>query len=231
MNIHYLQHVPFEGLGSIRNWAEQHGHVITCSRLYQGEQLPPRQNIDWLIVMGGPMGIYDDNLYPWLTPEKQYIQTAIHEGKRVLGICLGAQLIADALGAKVYPNPHREIGWFPIRLTEEAGAIPIFAEVPSKIEAFHWHGDTFDLPQDATWLAKSDACKHQAFIYEQRVVALQFHLETTRQNAEQLITHCQDEMIDAPYIQTPEMILSDDRRFERSNQFMWSILDQMGQQQ
>ena len=146
MNIHYLQHVPFEGLGSIANWVGQAGHNLTGSRLYAGEALPDPAALDWLIVMGGPMGVHDERHHPWLTREKQLIEQAIGQEKTVLGICLGAQLIADVLGARVYANEHREIGWFPVRRTSEAADCALGRVLPEQVEVFHWHGDTFDLP-------------------------------------------------------------------------------------
>jgi GMP synthase-like glutamine amidotransferase len=112
MRLHWLQHVPFEGLGYIKDWAEEQGFDITCTRLYEGEELPKMDEFDWLIVMGGPMGIFDYNDHPWLTDEKEFIELAIDEEKTVIGICLGAQLIATALGAEVKNNPVKEIGWY-----------------------------------------------------------------------------------------------------------------------
>ncbi|MCG8378009.1 MAG: type 1 glutamine amidotransferase, partial [Proteobacteria bacterium] len=112
MNIHFLQHVPFEGLGSIENYINEKSHHLSCSRLYLDQELPSVNDLDWLFVMGGPMGIYDEDQYPWLDREKKFIKQCIDSGKIVLGFCLGAQLIADVLGAKVYKNQYREIGWF-----------------------------------------------------------------------------------------------------------------------
>uniref|UniRef100_UPI0035623CEA type 1 glutamine amidotransferase n=1 Tax=Pontiella sp. TaxID=2837462 RepID=UPI0035623CEA len=110
MNLHWLQHVPFEGLGTIEQWAADHGAEITCTRLYAGDALPDLNSFDRLVVMGGPMGIHDHGEHPWLVEEKRFIKQAIDANKTVVGICLGAQLMADALGAEVYPGPHKEIG-------------------------------------------------------------------------------------------------------------------------
>ncbi len=186
MKLHYLQHVPFEGLGIIENWAVSNGFEISCTRLFADEKLPDIGSFDWLVVMGGPMGIYDHEAHPWLMAEKQLIKNTIDAGKTVLGICLGAQLIADVLGAKVYPGPQKEIGWFPLQ-----GSNPL---LPETLTAFHWHGDTFEIPKGATHLASSAACKNQGFIYNGRVVGLQFHLETTPQSMEALIENCGDEL-------------------------------------
>lgn len=227
MNIHWFQHVPFEGLGSIEAWARAGGHQITSTQFYTDNPLPSLNDVDWLIIMGGPMNVYEEERYPWLVKEKRFIGEAIEAGKIVLGICLGAQLIADVLGAKIYPNAYKEIGWFPIQKTEEAKRSRIFEALPSKIEVFHWHGDTFDLPAGAVRVARSAACENQAFIYNKRVVGLQFHLETTRQAAEQLIAHCANENVEGPFIQTPDTMLSNERRFERINEVMRRLLDML----
>ncbi|MBV9468373.1 MAG: type 1 glutamine amidotransferase, partial [Abitibacteriaceae bacterium] len=143
MRIHSFQHVPFEGLASIEAWATSRGHTLSASKFYNSEPLPQIEEIDWLIVMGGPMNIYEENKYPWLVPEKHFIKQAIDRQKPVLGICLGAQLIADVLGAKVTRNPSVEIGWFPIQLTAAALNSPLFSFLPSQFPVLHWHGDTF----------------------------------------------------------------------------------------
>ncbi|MCF7847614.1 MAG: type 1 glutamine amidotransferase [Kiritimatiellales bacterium] len=199
MKLHYLQHVTFEGLGIIEKWALDKGAAITCTRLFAGEKLPGIGTFDWLVIMGGPMGINGHDEHPWLGAEKEFIKEAIDSGKTVLGICLGAQLIADVLGAKVYPNAQKEIGWFPIHRSEDAPEL-----LPETIEAFHWHGDTFDLPEGAVRLASSKACRNQGFIYGDRVIGLQFHLETTEASMNALIENCGGELVDAPFIQPLE---------------------------
>lgn len=223
--LHFLQHVPFEGLGSIEAWASEAGFSITSTRLFAGEMPPDPEALDWLVVMGGPMGIYDEDKHAWLAGEKRFIETTIKSGKTVLGVCLGAQLIAGVLGATVRRNPHKEIGWFPVERTEGAGGSRLSAAIPDSIEAFHWHGDTFDLPSGAVHLARSEACENQAFVYDERVVGLQYHLETTRRSAELLIENCSDELVEAPWIQTPQEMLADDSRFERINRAMANLLD------
>jgi GMP synthase (glutamine-hydrolysing) len=225
LRIHSLHHVPFEGLGSIAAWAQAAGHQISSTRLYAGESPPPLGQVDWLIVMGGPMGINDTERHPWLRKEKIFIGQAIDQGKKVLGICLGAQLIADVLGASVHPNPEKEIGWFPVFRTPEAMRLPIADQLPDHQEVFHWHGDTFELPAGAVHLLRSDQCKHQAFLYENRVLALQFHLETTPESAADLLRHCAAELVGAPYIQTPAAIMAKPERFATINRQMTGILD------
>ncbi len=226
MNIHYLQHVPFEGLGSIEQWAARRGDAVSVSRLYQGDALPALDAFDLLIIMGGPMGVYDEQEYAWLAPEKRWIAEAITAGKRALGICLGAQLIAAALGANVRRNPCKEIGWFPLELTDNGRESQFFKHIPSGSDVFHWHGDTFDLPDGAEWIARSAACEHQAFVYRQRVVGLQFHLESTAQSVGLLIENCRNELVDAPFIQSGAAMLARPERFARINALMNGLLDE-----
>ncbi len=227
MNIHYLQHVPFEGLGSIETWANTRGDSIAVSRLYQGDALPALDAVDLLVIMGGPMSVNDEREFPFLVAEKQFIAAAIQAGKRVLGICLGAQLIATALRAKVYRNTQKEIGWFPIELTEAGRNSRLFARVPSGSDVFHWHGETFDLPDGAEWLAQSQVCRHQAFSYREHVIGLQFHLETTPESATQLIVNCGDELVAAPFIQSAEAMLAQPERFAAINRMMSGLLEEL----
>jgi GMP synthase-like glutamine amidotransferase len=152
MRIHCLQHVPFEGPARIGDWAERRGHSLAVSHLYAGDPLPAIDRFDRLVVMGGPMGVADEAEYSWLAHEKARIEEAIAAGKSVVGICLGAQLIAEVLGARVHRNPVKEIGWFPIELTEAGRADPICDGLTGQAEVFHWHGDTFTLPSGAVQL-------------------------------------------------------------------------------
>ena len=157
MRIHYLQHVPFEDLANMESWASSRGHALSKTRLFSGERLPPPSSFDWLIIMGGPMNIYEEERYAWLAEEKEFIKKAVYSGKIVLGVCLGAQLISDVLGGLVTKNRYKEIGWFPVRLTEEGQASPVFSSLPDRFPALHWHGDTFSIPPGASRMAESDA--------------------------------------------------------------------------
>lgn len=178
MHIHSFHHVAIEGLGEIAAWANRKGHTLSSTHFYRGE-LPPASldGIDWLVVMGGPMNIYEHRNFPWLVVEKALIAEAATQNKRLLGICLGSQLIADALGGKVVQNPQVEIGWFPVRVDADAARFPAFAQFPPEFTPLHWHGDTFSVPPGATLAASSDACRNQAFARGTRIVGLQFHLE------------------------------------------------------
>jgi GMP synthase-like glutamine amidotransferase len=205
MRICYLQHAPIEGLGGIEPWLRERGHSLAGCRVFEEQCFPPMDEFDWLIVMGGPMGIHDDAANPWLSRERRFIGHAIREGKLVLGVCLGAQFIADALGARVFKNGEPEIGWFPVRASDEAPASVTFAEVPAEFVALHWHGSTFEVPEGATLLASSDVTAHQAFEAESgRVLALQFHLESTQAGVDGFIAECPDELVELPHVQAAE---------------------------
>lgn len=225
MRVHWLQHVPFEGLGSIGPWLESRGARLTHTPFFEkGAKLPRLDDIDWLIVMGGPMSVNDEADLPWLAEEKRFIAGAIAQSKIVLGICLGAQLIANALGAAVRRNPEREIGWFPV---EPAGAPGADALFDGPTDVFHWHGEIFDLPEGATLLARSMACGHQAFSIGRRVLGLQFHLEMTVEGARALVGNCAADLEPAQFVQSRAEILGDAERFRRLNRHMTAVLDRL----
>lgn len=235
MKIHWLQHVAFEGLGSIEKWAQEKGHALSCTRLFAGELLPALEAFDLLIVMGGPMGVHDQDKYPWLREEKTFLRRVIAAGKPVLGVCLGAQLLADVLGAQVMANTEKEIGWFPV---ERASGVParVFPEqlervLPVRQTVFHWHGDTFTLPEKAIHLYSSAACVNQAFVYEERVIGLQFHLETTPASVTALVENCRAELGPAPWIQKEEEILAAAGDvFAEINSWMGALLEHLARQ-
>jgi GMP synthase-like glutamine amidotransferase len=227
MRIHYFQHVPFESLGVIRKWAGSRKHNVSATRWYKNEHLPPVEEIDWLIVMGGPMGISDENKFPWLKEEKNFILQAIQCERRVLGICLGAQLIASVLGAKVGRNPHKEIGWHEVRLTEEGKTSKIFGNFPEQFVAFHWHGDAYELPAGSRRLAQSEACREQAFVYNDRVLGLQFHLDVRQRNVEQLIHYCREDLQEGAYTQKPAQMLARQDHFRNIQKNMFIVLDRL----
>ncbi len=225
MRIQYFQHVPYEGLGNIEGWIRSKNFVLSATRFFAADPLPKLDEIDWLIIMGGPMGSYDDKKYPWLTTEKRFIEASIKAGKKVLGICLGAQLIASVLGEKVYPHIHQEIGWFPLKLTAEGMESEVLRGFPTELLAFHWHGDTFSFPREASRLAETAACRNQAFAYGNNVIGLQFHLDVTRETVEQLIENCGAELVNSSYIQTPEQMLSPAAQFGNIQKYMYKLLD------
>ncbi|MGF1451436.1 MAG: type 1 glutamine amidotransferase [Opitutales bacterium] len=221
MRIHWLQHVPFEGLGMIEAWAADQGHELTATRFARGDALPLPAEVDMVIAMGGPMNALEDDKYPWLKLERLFLGDVIRAGKPVLGVCLGAQLIAAALGAKVYRHEHIEIGWWPVERTGTA-AIPW----PEEVEVFHWHSDTFDLPNGAEPLCHSTACEYQGFVWNQRVVGLQFHLEMRPEDVAAICENCGHEVVDGPWIQPMERLKHIDPDLqERRRRLLNMILD------
>ncbi len=234
MRAHYLQHVPFEGLGSIQNWLESNTYEISCTRFFQSSDLPDPSQIDLLIIMGGPMSVNDEKEFNWLTIEKQFINQVIKLGKPVLGICLGAQLIASSLGSKIYRNPVKEIGWFPVQASNPIqNPSPIAFSQPTPV--FHWHAETFDLPKGARRIASSEACRNQAFVYQNNVIGLQFHLETTPASAQLIVENCKSDLnknrlIKSEYIQNEDDILSTDLiNYSTINSLMDDILSHITQ--
>jgi GMP synthase-like glutamine amidotransferase len=227
MRIHALQHVPFEPPGSIEAWARRAGHALATTHLYRGELFPALEDPDLLVVLGGPMSVHDEARYPWLVDEKRLIERTIAAGRRVLGICLGAQLIAQVLGARVYANDEKKIGWFAVEATKAARTAPAFEDFARRLLAFHWHGETFDIPAGAVHVARSAACAHQAFAFGERVAALQFHLETTPAGARALIAHGIDELVAGRHIQQPLAMLGYPERFAAINVAMHALLDRL----
>ena len=226
----WLQHVPFEGLGSIEPWLRSRDYTLQCCPLYAGQALPAIDSFDWLIVMGGPMNVDDEQSYPWLAAEKRFIKRALHAGKRTLGICLGAQLMARALGAEVLKGDTPEIGWLPVDLTKMGAESGFLSDVPRVFDAFHWHGDRFNIPEGAIHAAASDACSNQAFIYGERALALQFHLETTAASAAALVHHCgEDISVTRASVQSAEEIMLCPERFDALNQIMASVLSRLAE--
>jgi GMP synthase-like glutamine amidotransferase len=208
MRIVYLQHEEFEDPAYLLSWARKRGHAVRGIRVYEGEPFPELDEFNFLWIMGGAMGVHDTAAFPWLGAEKDFIRRTVDSGKRVLGICLGAQLLADVLGALVFPNPHQEIGWFSVRFRPEARTMPGFGDVAGSFTAFHWHRDTFDVPPNAVLLAGSEACANQGFAAaEGRVLALQFHPEATIESVRRIADACGNGLNDAPFVQNRHDIL------------------------
>ncbi|MEH6500055.1 MAG: type 1 glutamine amidotransferase [Pseudoalteromonas distincta] len=230
MHAHYLQHADFERLGSIRPWLESNDYSVTCTRLHRGETLPDLAGIDLLIIMGGVMSVNDEQEHPWLVAEKAFIRQAINDGKAVLGVCLGAQLIANVMGSQVRPNARREIGWFPVRSVNH-GQTNVFS-FPEQINVLHWHGETFDLPADAVHLASSRACDNQAFQLGDRVIGLQCHLESTSSQIKAFVEATPvAELAQEEWVQSPERLLSIPAdELDRATLLMGAVLDYLHQQ-
>lgn len=206
MRVHVIQHVPFETPGLIAEWAADRGHTVTITRAW-ADAFPAQPGEGLLIVLGGPMGAADDDVLPWLSAEKRFIAETIAAGGPVLGVCLGAQIIALVLGGSVRRNPETEIGWYPVTRTPEAGQSPLFAEWPPEAVVGHWHGDTFELPEGVSSLLSSEYCRNQAFVFDSRVVGLQFHLEWTRELLTGMVEACAGELTDSGPAITPAAAL------------------------
>jgi len=228
LRVHWIQHVPFEGLGSIEAWLTGRGARVGASRMYERPALPRVQDVDLLIVMGGPMSVNDEAAFPWLREEKTFVAGAIDAGVAVLGVCLGAQLIASALGAGVRRNEHAEIGWFPIERVPGSSGVVADA-LPLRMDAFHWHGETFDLPPGARLVAGSEACRNQAFVIGDTVAGFQFHLETTPGSARALVENCRADLVPGRFIQQEDQILSPGDRFQRINAVMDAVLGRLAE--
>jgi GMP synthase-like glutamine amidotransferase len=225
MNVHVLQHAPFEGLAGLAPLLAACGAKISTTRFFENPTLPPLDSLDLVIAMGGPMSVNDEAEHPWLVAEKQFIRDAVQRGTPVLGVCLGAQLIASALGARVYRNAQKEIGWFPIEAVPASTGGSRFP-FPEKLNVFHWHGETFDLPHGAVHLARSAATQHQAFQVGRRTLALQFHLEVTPDAVQAFVDHCGDELRPAPFIQTKaDLLAAPPAAYAEANAWMKRALD------
>jgi GMP synthase-like glutamine amidotransferase len=228
MRIACIRHVPFEGPGAIADWAAARGHALSGSEAFKGH-LPALSDFDLLVVLGGPMGVYDVAEHPWLIEEREFLASAIDAGKVVLGVCLGAQLLADAIGGSVHPGPEREIGWFPVRVSAAGRSSALFGGWPDEFVAGHWHGDTFEIPPGVASAASSEVTANQAFVAcDGRAVGLQFHLEWTRDALAALVENCADELTGGGrWTRSAEELLADDDRFARSRELLFALLDRI----
>jgi len=226
MRLNCFQHVPFEDAAQIGAWAARRGHSLATTHLYRGDALPAHDSYDMLLVMGGPMNIYEHGKYPWLVAEKKFIREAIDAGKAVLGACLGGQLVADVLGGPVTRNRAREIGWHPVRLRPEAAQCGLLSGWPAEFTPLSWHGDAFAIPPGALRLASSEACATQAFAYGDRVVGFQFHVEYQADSIRAMLAECADELADGgPFVQAPEEILAGLPKLEQAHALLESMLE------
>lgn len=226
MKIQVLQHSALNTLGTIEEYAKIKNHPLESTRFYKTRNPPALDSFDLLIIMGGPMGIYDYEENPWLIYEKAFIKQAIEAGKPVLGICLGAQLLADVLSARVYENENREMGWCSVKAVRKEENKPEFLEgLPEEITVFHWHARTFDLPEGAEHLFRSEGCKNQGFIFNSRVVALQFHPEVHEERVESMIGRFGREIGEGPFIQRKEEMVGQEKYLASTKEFMFTVLD------
>ncbi|HEY4788378.1 MAG TPA: type 1 glutamine amidotransferase [Bacteroidales bacterium] len=212
MRAHCFQHEPFEGMAALETWLRNKKFEISYTHFFESDQIPSLDSIDWLIVMGGSMSVNDENEFPWLKKEKEFVRECIKKGKVVIGICLGSQMIANSLGSQVYKNEHKEIGWFPIHKMNSFKS-KLFEDFPNEITVFHWHGETFDLPDGAELIASSEACKHQIFTINDKVIGFQCHLETTDESLISLSDNCRAELKINPFIQSEMQMITDEKKY------------------
>jgi GMP synthase-like glutamine amidotransferase len=222
-----LQHVVFEEAGAINAWVVRNGHTLDILLVETIKQWPEPVEFDMLIILGGPMSVHDEAFHPWLKVEKRWLNQFIELKRPVLGICLGAQLLAETLGGSVYKATEKEIGWFPVQpvLTGR----PTGFHFSNKLTPLHWHGETFDLPKNAIRLAETATCLNQAFIFEDRVIGLQFHLEATSETVEKLLDAASHEIGIGVYQQTPEIIRGLNHLASNANRELFILLDYLGQ--
>jgi GMP synthase-like glutamine amidotransferase len=227
MHIHCLQHVTFENPGTIVEWAKNNGHTLSYTYFFETKFALPNVNaIDALLVMGGYMNVDEETKYPWLEAEKNFIKQAIDANKKVMGICLGSQLIAAALGSKVYYANEKKIGFFPISFTNEALQYLLFNHFTNPYNVFHWHGNTFDLPNNAILVASTATCKHQAFFIGNNVLALQFHFEMNETVIEDMLLHDGHELEElGNFIQTKEIIRQQYHHLQQNKKDIFLLLD------
>jgi GMP synthase-like glutamine amidotransferase len=227
MRAHCFQHEPFEGMAAIETWLKKKDFTIAYTYFFENGQIPAVNDIDWLILMGGSMSVNDEKEFPWLVKEKEFVRQCIKQGKVVIGTCLGAQMIANSLGAKVFKNTQKEIGWFPIQKSSWAHS-NLFTALPNELPVFHWHGETFDLPEGADLMASSEACKNQIFTINKNVIGFQCHLETTHESLISLSDNCRSELVPTTYIQSENQMIADEKKYSaRMQTALFGILDNL----
>ncbi len=224
LKIHVVQHIDFEGPAYIQEWACQNKYTLSYTKLHKNQKLPKPDDFDLLVIMGGPMSVNDADKYDWLSYEVDFIKTSIEAGKAILGICLGAQLIAKAMEANVYPVEYPEIGWFPILLERKDLPKDLKNTLPDYLTTFHWHGETFDIPRLATGFASSTDTPNQAFIYNRKVIGLQFHPEVNSESIDTMLHHMGHEIHESRYIQPIEAIQYGKINCEKNHAVMKAFL-------
>lgn len=219
------RHGDLEDAASIRAWAAPRGAEVLELDLHKTD--PPQEPAadEWLLVLGGAQRLHAPDRPAHLDAEVAAIQRCVAAGRTVVGICLGSQLMAEALGATTGPMPGPEIGWRPVSVRPEARQVPAFAHLPDGFETIHWHNDTFELPQGATLLGHSEHCPNQGFALGQRAVAMQFHLEPTRESLQRFLDAGCFTEAPGPRVQDPRDMLADPARFDRAIALLHGVFD------
>lgn len=225
MRVHLLKHMDHIGHGFIDEWLQEQGHPYKVTRVHAGEPFPAIDEFDFLIILGGEMGVYEEEEHPWLIQEKQWIRKVIDSNKRILGICLGGQLIASSMGATVRKHDHSEIGWWPITFKEPAFAHPFLKGINEINTLFEFHYDTFEIPSEAVLLAESKACKRQAFAIGDRILGLQFHPEFNPEIVEHIVNKMGPKIKNGPFVEPINEMLATPERFESSKLFLYTLLN------
>ncbi len=226
MKIHIIQHLEHENAGFILDWANERHHHLSFSFLFEPNiAFPDVDDFDMLVILGGTMSVHDEKKFKWLKAEKEFIKQTIQANKIIAAICLGSQLLAEALGSKVYRNKYKEIGFFPVRKTNAGRQDNVIAHIPETWQVFHWHGDTFDIPQGAVHLFYSDACQIQAF-RKDKMIGLQFHPEMNTTLLKAMINFERDELIKSSYVQTEAELFKNDTT-SRNKIYFFELLDKI----
>lgn len=224
MKIHCIRHEPFEGLAAIREWAVSNQLEISYTYTYLEQHFPEETDFDLLIIMGGTASVYDAADLPWVPEEMKFIKRVLDDGKKILGICLGAQLLAAVLGSRIYPGTAKEIGWFSVDFNREELSELDF--LPEEMVVFHWHGDTFDLPPGSVRLASSELTPNQGFVFNRKIWGLQFHPEMTREALQNITKGASADLEKSGlYVQSAQQILNKTRYLEENKRLMFDILD------
>jgi len=225
MRLHFFQHVEYHERAFLPEWAAAHGHELVRVMVPQVTELPDADEIDALIIAGGPMSIWEVERHPWLSSEKNLLSKLLEQDIPVLGICLGAQLMAEQLGINVKPLNNLNIGWYPIVLNEDINNTWLSGALPERFDSFFWHGDAFALPADAVPVGSTLPDASQGFVWK-RSIALQFHLEVTPQWARHLVTRDSDQLVPSPNVQSAQTILAKPTElYRRNNVLMSSLLE------
>jgi GMP synthase-like glutamine amidotransferase len=227
MHIHCLQHVSFENPGTILEWISENNHTISYTYFFEENPvLPTLDSFNALLILGGYMNVNEEEKFPWLKSEKAFIKEVIETNKKIFGICLGSQILATVLGAKVVQGSEKEIGFFPITFSSEAKNNSIFNHFQNETTVFHWHGDTFEIPEKAIRIASSSTYENQGFMIENRILAFQFHIEMDKNIIESLIENELEELNEkGNYIQNANEIRSNFKNLKQNKIDFFKLLD------